>query len=323
VTDLHQVRLGTDAMSIVGSGTVEGFFGTDADKAAFRMSEYQGRLRAVTSTTGVMWGGVNKNRLSVLEPSAIAPGLLRTIAILPNAQRPEPLGKPNELLYGTRFVEDRLYAVTFKKVDPLYVVDLASATDPRIVGALEVPGFSDYLHPLPNGLLLGFGKDSLPANTTGDASFVWYQGLQLTLFDVSNAGTPREVQRVLIGKRGSDSALFRDHHAFSFLRQADGSASIGIPARINDGTRMGANPWDSYPWQESGLLRFEMRGTTPADARVNVLPSLITQRAPQTIVGTDMAIDNARSVLFASGTIYVGRGQFWRMDSAGAVSGPL
>lgn len=323
VTDIHQIQLGTGAMAIVGSGSLEGFFGTDADMQSFRMSEYQGRLRAVTSTTGVIWGGVNKNRLTIMEPSSSAPGLLRTVSVLPNALRPEPLGKPGELLYATRFVDDRLYAVTFKKTDPLYVVDLASAADPRIVGALEIPGFSDYLHPLPNGLLLGFGKDSLPANTTGDANFVWYQGLQLTLFDVGNVGAPREIQRVLMGKRGSDSALLRDHHAFSFLTLGSDVASIGIPASLHDGNPQGVGPTAYYPWQSSGLMRFELRGTTAADIRLLQLPSLVTHQMPQAAPYPDAAVDGARSVLFPKGTIYVGKGQLWRQDTMGNTNGPF
>ncbi|MGZ5060605.1 MAG: beta-propeller domain-containing protein [Usitatibacter sp.] len=323
LTDIHQVQLGTAAMAIVGSASLEGFFGTDPDAQPFRMSEYQGRLRAVTSTTGIMWGGVNKNRLTVLEPSVSAPGLLRTVSILPNAQRPDPLGKPNELLYGTRFVDDRLYAVTFKKVDPLYVVDLANASDPRIVGALEIPGFSEYLHPLPNGLLLGFGKDSLPADTVGDANFVWYQGLQLTLFDVGNVGAPREIQRVVMGKRGSDSALMRDHHAFSFLTLSDGVASIAFPASLHDGVPQGVGPSAYYPWQSSGLMRFELHGTTAADARLQQVPALVTHQMPQAAPSPDPGVDGGRSVLFAKGTVYVGRGQFWRRDAAGNVSGPI
>ena len=323
VTDLHQIQLGTGSMTIVGSGSLEGFFGTDADKQAFRMSEYQGRLRAVTSTTGIMWGGLNKNRLTVMEPSSSAPGVLRTVSVLPNAQRPEPLGKPNELLYGTRFVDDRLYAVTFKKIDPLYVVDLANAGDPRIVGALEIPGFSDYLHPLANGLLLGFGKDTLPADTTGDAQFAWYQGLQLTLFDVGNVAAPRQIQRVLMGKRGSDSALLRDHHAFSFLTLGSDVASIAIPASLHDGSPQGLGPSAYYPWQSSGLMRFELRGTTAADVRLLQLPSLVTQQMPQAAPIPDAAIDGARSVLFPRGTIYVGKGRFWRQDTMGNTSGPF
>ena len=148
-----------------------------------------------------------------------------------NAARPQALGKPSELLYSTRFLGDRLYAVTFKKIDPLYVVDLSSSADPKIAGAVELPGFSDYLHPLPDGLLLGFGKDAVPADNFADGQFAWYQGLQLTLFDVSNASQPRELQRVAFGKRGSDSPLLRDHHALSILPQADGSISIAFPAR--------------------------------------------------------------------------------------------
>lgn len=322
LTDIHQIRLGNDAMRIVGSASIEGMLGYDADKSAFRLSEHQGRLRVVTSSTA-MWGGESRNRLTILEPSTLAPGLLKTVSYLPNARRPQTLGKPHEVLYGVRFSGDRLYAVTFKKTDPLYVVDLADIGDPRIAGALEIPGFSDYLHPLPNGLLLGFGKDARPADVIGDGQFAWFQGLHLTLFDVANPAQPREIQRVVMGKRGSESALLRHHHAFSELLQSDGSRSIAIPARIHDGpTPPYASDFDPYPWQHSGLLRFELRGTSAADARIVQLPSLITHRPPAPHAG-DAASDDARSVLFGKGTVYVGKGQFWRQDSLGNTFGPL
>jgi hypothetical protein len=324
-TDIHQIRLGNAGMSIVASGTLEGYLGSDADKAAFRLSEHDGKLRAVSSSMN--WWGPTKNRLTILEPSAIAPGVLRTVSMLPNAQRPEALGKPNELLYGTRFVGDRLYAVTFKKVDPLYVIDLANPADPRIAGALELPGFSDYLHPLPNGLLLGFGKDALPADTTGDAQFAWFQGLQLTLFDVSDAARPREVQRALMGKRGSESALMQSHHAFSALPNADGSLAIALPARIHEGSPLyGAGATASYPWTYSGLMRFEVRGTTAANAFLQQLPPLITHRAESPVnygaPADDAASFNARSVLFRNGTVYVSSGKFWHLDTVGTIVGP-
>ena len=328
LTDIHQIRLGADAMSIVGSASIEGFLGADPEKSSFRLSEYQGQLRAVTSTStnGTMWLPGHKNRLTILQPSTVAPGLLKTVSFLPNAQRPQTLGKPNELLYGTRFLGDRLYAVTFKKVDPLYIVDLADSTDPRISGAVELPGFSDYLHPLPNGLLLGFGKDARPADVMGDAQFAWYQGLQLTLFDVSNASEPREIQRVLMGKRGSDSALLRDHHAFSALMRSDGSAALAFPASIHDGFPS-YNSGDStyYPWQESGLMRFELSAGGASSARLYQAPSLITDRAtlqPNQYLYGDPGVEGGRSVLFTNGTIFIGRGQFWRQDSAGNVFGP-
>ena len=324
LTDLHQIRLGANAMTIVGSGSVEGYLSSDPDKAPFRLSAHEGKLRAVTSSQ--MWNA-GKNRVSILEPSAITPGLLKLVSHLPNAKRPAPLGKPNEMLYGVRFMGERLYAVTFKKVDPLYVVDLSDVSDPRIAGELQIPGFSDYLHPLANGLLLGFGKDARPSDSTGDGQFAWFQGLQLTLFDVADATQPREIQRVLIGKRGSDSALLRHHHAFSMLTLSDGLSSIGIPARIHDGENYGYSDSTSYPWKESGLARFELRGRTPADARLVPMPSLVSHRATDPNAyyapNTDASHYNARSILFRDGTIYVGNGQFWHQDKAGITVGPF
>lgn len=324
ITDFHQVRLGTNAMSIVGSGSVEGFLSTDAEKAPFRMSENQGRFRAITSSN-TLWGSSTKNRVTTLEPSAVTPGLLKTVSVLPNAKRPESLGKPGELLYGTRFVGDRLYAVTFRLIDPLYVVDLSDSADPRISAALELPGFSEYLHPLPNGLLLGFGKDARPALNAGDGQAAWYQGLQLSLYDVADAGMPREIQRVLMGKRGSDSALLHDHHAFSALMNADGSGTLAIPARLHDGAPLyGSGDSTYYSYKESGLLRFELRGAKPSDASLVQLPSLITHTAVQGATAySDASSDGARSILFRNGTLYVGKGLFWRQDNAGNTFGPF
>ena len=289
-------------------------------RRAFRFSEHEGRLRVVT---GSIRRGSAKNRLTVLEPSTLAPGLLRTLSVLPNAQRPESIGKPGELLYGTRFVGDRLYAVTFHNIDPLYVVDLANPADPKIAGALELPGFSDYLHPLPNGLLLGFGMDARPAQRMGDGRFAWYQGLQLTLFDVTDAHAARDRPSV-IGRRGSRSALLATHHAFSQLRRADGSLSIAIPARVHDGAvpEFGSGDSAHYPWLESGLLRFVVQGDTPATARLVTLPRMVT------IVPGNGALDpslmDARGVQLPNGTVYVGFGKFWLQEiTRNTATGPF
>lgn len=323
LTDIHQLRLGAGGLAVVGSGTIEGFLGYDSDKTPFRLSESGGRLRVVSSSSQ-MWG--TQNRLTILEPSTVTAGVLRTVSYLPNAQRPESLGKPAEFLYSTRFLDDRLYAVTFRKVDPLYVVDLANAADPKIAGTLELPGFSDYLHPLPGGLLLGFGKDAVPANVMGDGQFAWYQGLQLTLFDVSDASRPRELQHVTVGKRGSDSALLREHHAFSMLMRSDGGGMLAVPAAVHDGPAPISGSGDSamYPWQQSALLRFDLqRGASASSARLVPQPSLVLQTAPQNYSSwNDSTTGGGRSILFRNGTVYVGNGSFWRQDSAGSVSGP-
>ncbi len=321
VTDVHRLRLGTNSMEAVGTGTVEGYLGTEPDKAAFRMGEAAGRLRVVSSATTGQWGASVSNRLTILEPSTVTPGLLRTLSYLPNTARPERIGKPNELLYATRFVGDRLYAVTFLKTDPLYVVDLTNAADPKITGALEVPGFSDYLHPLPGNRLLGFGLDAIPAGSFGDSQFAWFQGLQVAIFDVSEDGKPREMQRVNIGKRGSDSALLKSHHAFSSLARADGTLSFAIPARVHDGAPNGPSVPQSYPYLRSELLRFELVGT-----RLLQQSSLVFQ-APTSSEpygpSFDPGREDGRSLILGDAVVFVGGGRFWLQSPAGARTGPL
>ena len=314
VTDVHELALDATGMGIIGSATVEGYLGSNADQAPFRMSESGGRLRIVTSS-GTLWN-LTQNRLAVLEPSTAAPGLLRTVSVLPNAAHPEPLGKSNEFLYATRFVDDRLYAVTFPQrnsfpppnggtppVDPLFVVDLSNVADPRIVGELEVPGFSEYLHPLPNGLMLGFGRfvDTSGAN----------RGLQLSLYDVRDAGKPVEKQRVILGDTGSDSALLRDHHAMAALLNADGTGSLAFPVRIVD-----------QGWQYSGMARFDLRGTSAADMQLVSRPSLAAiSPFGSAYTGADPAV-NGRALLNGANGIFVGNGRLWWQDTGGTAFGP-
>jgi hypothetical protein len=322
-TDIHQVSVSGTEMRVVGTGSIEGQVGY-GDKAAFRFGEHNGKLGVVSSTLS-RWPDGNANRVTMLQPSTTAPGLLKTVSYLPNSRRPQPLGKPNEVLYGTRFSGNKLFAVTFRRIDPLYIVDVADASDPRITGELEIPGFSDYLHPLPNGLLLGFGREARAANNTADGQWAWFQGLQLTLFDVSG-NSPRELQRHVIGKRGSDSPLFSSHHAFSALTKSDGTTVFAFPAAVHDGVPYygsGDSAW--YSWQYSGLLHFELRGSTRDDARLLQARTLVTTQTNGGVTyppNGEGSWGQGRSVLFPDASVYVSNGRFWRQDASGFVDGP-
>lgn len=317
-TDVHQVALGTSGIKVAASGTVEGLLDRTGDKASFRFSEHQGKLRIVTVSPN-QWGRLGQNRVTVLEPSQQTPGLLRTVAYLPNQQRTNPLGKPNELLYGTRFFGDKLFAVTFKKIDPLYVVDFSVPADPVITGQVELPGFSDYLHILSDKLLLGVGKSAIDAGpSVGDGSFAWYQGLQLSLFDVGDMNRPRVIQQVDIGKRGSDTEVFRHHHGFSMLKQGNGQIEFALPAVLTgtDGSPPSSpDPWASYPQSEAGLLRFGIATATPASARIQALPSLITYKRGASPNAQYYSNWGARSILFGNGPLYFENGKFWTLRS--------
>lgn len=314
-TEIHRVELGEGGMRVTGSGAVEGVVGRDPERAPFRFSDHEGVLRLVTVDTA---GGASRNRLSLLQPSPVRDGLLKVIAQLPNAQRPAPIGKPDEELYGTRFVGDRLYAVTFLSSDPLYVIDLRPE-DPRILGELELPGFSEYLHPLDGGLLLGIGKDATPASFWGDGRFAWLQGLQIALFDVADPAAPRVVKRLLLGERGSDSAVLRDHHAFSALPLPGGGLRFAIPARVH-GQRSPASSGfgpAEVAWTESGLFAFDITGSGDT-ATLQALPPLIVQRPPQP-AWPDGTAYTARSLLTTPGVIFVNAGRFY--DAPWAATG--
>ena len=313
LTDVNRISLDPAGMSVAGTGVVEGSLSADPDMRPLRLSEKDGRLRVVTTSTS-MWGASVSQRLTVLEPSSVAPGLLRVVSFLPNAQRPQPFGKPGEELKGTRFVGDKLYAVTFRRVDPLYVVDMSQPADPRITGVLEVPGFADYLHPLPSGQLIGFGQD---ADFNGIT-----KGLLLALYNVDAAGAPVEVQRFSLGERGSYSTLLDDPHAFAALMKADTTGTIAFPARITSGPAL---PSGGVPWAFSGVLSFDLARATPGEVRMVPREFLKSHSAGTTSLEQwqDPAVRNGRTILFTAGTVYVGDGKFWHQDSAGHTTGPF
>jgi len=113
----------------------------------------------------------------------------------------------SERIYSTRFIGDRGYVVTFRRTDPLFVVDLSDPAHPAVVGELEIPGFSDYLFPLDDDHLFAIGQDA-------DANGV-VRGIALQIFDVSDATRPALTQRYVLPELGASPANI-DHRAISF-----------------------------------------------------------------------------------------------------------
>ena len=109
-----------------------------------------------------------------------------------------------------RFIGDAGYVVTFRQVDPLYVLDLSVPSRPAVRGELKIRGYSAYLHPAGEGLLLGVGQD---ASAEGRV-----QGVQASLFDVSNPSAPRRLDSLPLGKGWSEAE--QDHHAFLWWPRA-------------------------------------------------------------------------------------------------------
>jgi inhibitor of cysteine peptidase len=123
---------------------------------------------------------------------------------------------PGERIYSVRFMGGRAYLVTFRQVDPLFAVDVSDPRSPQVLGALKIPGYSDYLHPYDATHLIGFGKETVQDDKSGA---VLYQGMKVSLFDVTDVANPIELFKTSIGYRGTESDLLHDHKALLFSRE--------------------------------------------------------------------------------------------------------
>ncbi|MBW3020422.1 beta-propeller domain-containing protein [Candidatus Woesearchaeota archaeon] len=119
----------------------------------------------------------------------------------------------NERIYSTRFIDDRLYMVTFRQVDPFFVVDLSNPEKIEIMGELKIPGFSRYLHPYDENHIIGIGRD---ASDEGREL-----GLKISLFDVSDVSNPKEVAKFISNEKYASSSAEYEHKAFLFSKEKE------------------------------------------------------------------------------------------------------
>lgn len=270
-TEIHQFDIGIGTLAYAGTGSVKGHLGWNPLRKPFRMSEKDGYLRVATFNDEQ---GDSDSPILLAILLANGQGSLDTISTLPNSLQPAPIGKPGEQLYASRFLGNRAYLVTFRQTDPLYVIDLEDPANPRIVGEVEIEGYSDYLQPIGQDYLLGIGKDAVVAadNFGDDGRGALIQGVKLSLFNVSNPASPTEVQSVRIGQRGTQSNALSDHRAITIQAATEAHplrVSFGIdvygessPERVTD-TRLASNYYD---YRYSGLHGFEIN--VGADARI-------------------------------------------------------
>jgi hypothetical protein len=286
-TDIHKFSLDGAGVSYRASGTVPGHLGWDTERKPFRLGEWNGHLRVLSFTGSLGWataadangsGTPSPATLTVLREDGSA---LKEVARLPNAQRPEPLGKPGEQIYGVRFIENRGYVVTFRQLDPLYLLDLSDPADPRAAGVLEVPGFSQDLFPMGSGWLLGVGRE---VDSNG-----MIQGVKLALFDVRDEAAPRLQASQTLGGTGTVSALDFSRHGLN-LRWQDGVARVALPVAL----------WEPDGWRQ-GLQRLSV---DPAAGTMSFKP--LVERTPS-LAYPDVTID--RSLQIGDRLLYLSQGQ--------------
>lgn len=229
-TLIHKFSLGDEAIAYAATGTVQGRLDWRSDPV-FRLHEHDGHLRVVTTERLVQ----PIHRLTILGQTG---NVLQPVAQLPNDSFPAAIGKPGEDIYAVRFTEDRAYIVTFMNIDPLYAIDLSDQLTPKIIGALEIPGVSNYMHPLNKDYLFTLGTED---------------GLKFELIKVTN-GDPEVVAKKTFGSWSSSEAL-SDLRAISVLPMENGEVRVGFPFEwyVN---------WDWNGWSDNrtGLQQITLTG---------------------------------------------------------------
>lgn len=193
---IHKIQI--DDLKYLGNAEISGQLLNQ-----FSMDEHENNLRVATTTyLYTRMGQDIFNNVYVLDEDMNQIGELENLA-------------QDERIYSTRFIQDRLYMVTFERIDPFFVIDLNNPRNPEVLGELKIPGFSDYLHPYDENTIIGIGKET-KENEWGGIST---QGVKIALFDVTDVTNPTQIGMIEIGEQGSDSEALNDHKAFLFDKE--------------------------------------------------------------------------------------------------------
>jgi uncharacterized secreted protein with C-terminal beta-propeller domain len=207
----------------------------------FSLGEYNGVLRIAT-TTGWSWNTEtpSKNHVYCLKSQD---GKLGIIGRLEDIAQGEELD-------SARFIGSRGYLVTFVTTDPLFTLDLSDPYNPEVAGELKVPGFSTYIHPWGDDYLITTGKDAIEED-----GFAWYQGMQLSIFDISDFANPKLLKTQAIGDRGTYSEALYNHKAFTFW---ESQGLLALPVDLYELESDQASPSDYGVMTFKGLYVYRV-----------------------------------------------------------------
>ncbi len=220
-TIIHKIAINKGDIDYQGNGEVVGHVLNQ-----FSMDESADGYFRIATTKNRTWSRFledeekkSYNNLYILDKD------LKTVGTL------EGLAK-GEQIKSVRFMQNRAYMVTFEQIDPLFVIDLQNPNNPKVLGELKIPGYSDYLYPYNDHILIGLGKDAFQneynRTTTG--------GVKLSMFDVNDVANPREIDSYIMGDSGSNSIALQDHKAF-YLETDKNILAIPVTLRKKTGEK--------------------------------------------------------------------------------------
>ena len=172
----------------------------------FSIDEYEGNLRvALYNSEGSRIVIFNNEMKKIGETEKLAEG---------------------EKMYSSRFLGDRAYLVTYKTIDPLFVIDLSNPENPQVLGELKIPGYSTYLHPYDENHLIGIGmqtEEKVNRDSSGRvrSTTATITGMKMALFDVTDVNNPIQISDTIIGDRRTTSAILTNHKALLFSKEKE------------------------------------------------------------------------------------------------------
>lgn len=197
-TTIHRISIHEGNITYEAQGNVLGYIDNQ-----FSLDEYNGYLRVSTTLQGssvsYLFGSIEpETNLYVLDEDLKITGSLENIT--PGT---------GERIYATRFIGDKCYMVTFRQMDPFFVIDLSDPFQPTVLGSLKIPGYSTYLHPYDETHIIGIGKDG--------------STVKIALYDVTDMNNPVELANYSINDNESswwtDSSALYEHKAFLFNKE--------------------------------------------------------------------------------------------------------
>ena len=240
-TRIYKFKLNNSRIELLAKGTVNGNVNDQ-----FSMDEYDGNLRIATTS------------VIVLEPEKTeeySPGIMRTTRAKTTTvnnlyvlnENLEEIGRledlaPDEKIYSARFIGDVGYIVTFKQIDPLFVIDLSDPTNPIVKGELKIPGYSSYLHPYDENHVIGIGYNTEENGYGGTVNTT----MKMSMFDVSDLENPQEIFNVDIGTDYAYSEITYNHKVLLYKKSEN---LIGFPVTTRS---------NNYYNSENGFMIFRI-----------------------------------------------------------------
>ncbi|HVQ01284.1 MAG TPA: beta-propeller domain-containing protein [Candidatus Thermoplasmatota archaeon] len=309
-TIIHKISINTGNVSYIAQGEVPGRVLNE-----FSMDEYNGYFRIAT-TIDAVWNteAPSSNNIYILDDALKQVGKIEKIA-------------PGESIYAVRFMGDRAFLVTFVQVDPLFTVDLSDPSNPRILGELKIPGYSDYLQPYDENHIIGIGKEVDPTidadkvHTPGAIYYTAILGLKIALFDVTDIEHPVEEAKVVIGDRGTDSPALYDHKALLFDREKNllvlPVSVYEIPQEIKDQYAQSNGTTDlsgTFTFQGAYVYRLTLQNGFELRGRVTHQTPEQQQQLNSTWYWGSSNTDISRA-LYIGDTLYTISGSMIKMNS--------